>query len=130
MSLRRANALVASVGLLFVLSPFIVNTRAVLAANDASKRVKIIGGGVELIEVTPTAPSCGKQKGETIRLRVTSESPIDVRMYMQVSYHQWINKDFANQKKGDEISSFRCDQKPDYKIYSHAAGSTEAWPKP
>jgi hypothetical protein len=85
---------------------------------------------VELIEVIPTAPKCGKQKGETIRLRVTSEIPIDVRMYMQVGYHQWINKDLASQKKGDEIESFRCDQKPDYKIYSHAAGSTDAWPKP
>ena len=53
-----------------------------VAADDASKRVKIISGGVELIEVTPTAPKCGKQKGETIRLRVTSETAIDVRIYV------------------------------------------------
>jgi hypothetical protein len=44
---------------------------------------------VELIEVALTAPKCGKQKGETIRLRLTSETPIDVRMYMQVGYHQY-----------------------------------------
>ena len=130
MKLRRVNTLTAGVALLLILSPIIVNTRAGVAADDPSKRVKIVGGAVELLEVTPTAPKCGKQKGETIRLRVTSETPIDVRMYMQVGYHQWMNKDFANQKKGDEIESFRCDQKPDYKIYSHAAGSTEAWPKP
>jgi len=37
--------------------------------------------------------------------------------------HQWISKDSANQKKGDEIKSFRCDETPDYKIYSHALRS-------
>ena len=98
--------------------------------DDPAKRVKIVGAGLELIEVTPTAEKCGKQKGETIRLRVTSESPIDVRMYMKIAGGHWINKDFANQKKSDEISSYRCDTKPDYKIYSHAAGSTQAWPNP
>lgn len=130
MRLRRANTLVAGVGLLLILSPIAVNTRALVPADDASKRVKIIGSGVELIELAPTAPKCGKQKGETIRLRVTSENPIDVRIYLQTGYRQWINKDFANQKKGDEITDYRCDQKPDYKIYSHAAGSTDPWPKP
>jgi hypothetical protein len=98
--------------------------------GDSNKRVQIVGGGVELIELSASAPKCGKQKGETIRLRVTSETVIDVRMYVQIGWHQWISKDFANQKKGDEISEFRCDQKPNYKIYSHAAGSTEAWPRP
>lgn len=91
------------------------------SGDDPAKRVKIVGAGVELIEVTPTAEKCGKQKGETIRLRVTSESPIDVRMHMKIAGGYWINKDFANQKKSDEISSYRCDTKPDYKIYSHAA---------
>lgn len=129
MRLQRAKTLV-SVSLLLALSPIVAPTRAVVAGDDAGKRVKIIGGGVELIEISPTAEKCGKQKGETIRLRVTSEAQIDVRLYMQVGYHQWINKDFPNQKKGDEIASFRCDSKPDYKIYSHAAGSSEAWPKP
>jgi hypothetical protein len=67
---------------------------------------------------------------EAIRLRVVSETPVDVRMYMLVAGHKWISKDFTNQTKGGEISSYRCDSKPDYKIYSHAAGSAEAWPKP
>lgn len=128
MRIQRATTLRS--GLLLVLAALAFYTQISVAADDPSKRVKIVGNGVELIELTPTAEKCGKQKGETIRLRVTSESPIDVRMYLQVGYHQWINKDFAGQKKGDEISNFRCDSKPDYKIFSHAAGSNEAWPKP
>ena len=44
-------------------------------------------------------------------------------LYTEVGYHQWIIKDSANKKKGDEIKSFRCDEKPDYKIYSHALRS-------
>jgi hypothetical protein len=41
-----------------------------------------------------------------------------------------MNKDFSNQKRGEEITNYRCDQKPNYKIFSHAVGSSEAWPKP
>ena len=99
-------------------------------ADDASKRVRIVGVGVELVEISPSAEKCANRKGETIHLKVTSESAIDVRLYVLTGWHQWINKDFPNQKKGDEISEYRCAQKPDYKIYSHAAGSTDAWPKP
>ena len=119
------------IGLTFVLlaSHSIQWTLAQGNATDA-KRVKIVGGGVELIELAPSAPKCGKQKGETIRLRVSSETAIDVRMYIQTGYKQWMDKDFPNQKRGDEITSYRCDQKPNYKIYSHAAESSEAWPKP
>jgi hypothetical protein len=117
-----------AVALLSIVSLNFATTRA---ADDPSKRVKIVGGGVEFVEVTPSAEKCGKQKdGEAIRLRVTSEAPIDVRMYMLVVGHRWVSSDFTNQKKGDEINSFRCDTKPNYKIYSHAAGSTAAWPKP
>jgi hypothetical protein len=130
MRLRRANTLIAGIGLILILSAIVVNTSAAPATDDASKRVKIVGGGVELIELTPSAPQCGKQKGETIRLKVTSETPVDVRLYIQTGYKQWMDKDFPNQKRGDEITSFRCDPKPNYKIYTHAAGSSEAWPKP
>jgi len=45
--------------------------------------VKIVGGGGELIAVAPTISECAKQKGEIIRLRVTSETAIDVRLYTQ-----------------------------------------------
>src|SRR5215813_10576124 len=89
------------------------------ATDDPSKRVQIVGGGLEFVEVTPPPDKCGKQKdGEAIRLRVTRESPADVRMYMRIAGGRWISLDFANQKKGDEISRFRCDTKPNYTIYS------------
>jgi hypothetical protein len=108
----------------------IASSAIATVSDDASKRVKIVGAGVELVEITPSASKCANQKGETIRLKVTSETPIDVRLYIQTGWHQWIDRDFANQKRGDEITEFRCNQKPNYKIYSHAVGSTEAWPKP
>jgi len=80
-----------------------VNFAANRAADDPAKRVKIVGGGVEFVGVTSSAEKCGRQKdGEAIRLRVTSESPVDVRMYMLVVGGRWISKDFPNQKKGDE----------------------------
>ena len=124
----RLVGLAIAVALLSIAS---FNLAATSAADDPAKRVKIIGNGVEFVGVGPADAKCGKQQqGETIRLRVTSESSIDVRMYMKIAGGHWINKDFANQKKSDEISSYRCDTKPDYKIYSHAAGSTEAWPNP
>jgi hypothetical protein len=133
--LRKRNGLVLDwlivVGVLFVslTSPSAHWTLAQGNAND-TKRVKIAGSAVELIELRPSAPECGKQKGETVRLRVTSETQVEVRLYIQTGYKRWMDKDFSNQKRGDEITSYRCDQKPNYKIFSRAVGSSEAWPKP
>lgn len=133
--LRKRNGLVLywliMVGVLY-LSVTSQSTQWTLAQGNVndSKRVKIAGSAVELIELRPSAPECGQQKGETIRLRVTSETEVDVRLYIQTGYKRWMDKDFAIQKRGDEITSYRCDQKPNYKIYTHAAGSNEAWPKP
>lgn len=56
-----------------------------------------------------------KTKGQIVRLKVTSENSIDVRLYVQTGYKQWLPKDFTNQKLGDEITDYRCDQKPNYK---------------
>lgn len=130
MRLRQTHTVSAGIGALLILIAKVVSSAAAGAADDPSKRVKIVGGGVELVEITPSAPKCGKQKGEAIRLKVTSETPIDVRLYTQTGWRQWISADLPNQKRGAEISSFRCNEKPNYKIYSHAPGSTEAWPKP
>ena len=106
------------------------NTVAQGTARSDNKQVQILGQGVELIEMTPTAEKCGKQKGTTTRLRVTSETPVDVRLYVQVGYKRWLNKDFANQKRGDEITDYMCDRKPTSKVYARAAGTSEEWPKP
>ncbi len=128
--MRLRQVAIPSVCITLILIAIVVNSAIASTTEEPAKRVKIVGNSVELIEITPTAPKCGKQKGETVRFRVTSETPIDVRLYVQAGFRQWVNRDFANQKKGDEISEYRCDQKPVYKIYSHAAGSSEAWPKP
>lgn len=106
MRLRRLNTLTAGVARLLILSPIVVNTRAEVAADDPSKRVKIVGGAIELVEVTPTAPKSGKQKGKTMRLRVTSETPIDVNVYIQVGYHQGINKDFGIRRMATRTKAF------------------------
>ena len=92
--------------------------------------MKILASGVELVELTPSAQKCGNQKGETIRLRVTSENPVDVRLYVHTGWKQWLPKDFQNQKRGDDITDYRCGPPRDYKVYAHAAGSSEPWPKP
>lgn len=130
MRIPTAKTLVTGIGLLLILSPVVASPISLIKADDASKRVKIVGGGLELTNLTPTAAQCGKQNGETLLLKVLSETPIDVRIYVQTGYRQWINKDFINQKKGDEITYYRCNQKPNYKIYSHAVGSTDPWPQP
>ena len=101
----------------------------VKAVEDLGK-ITIVSQGVELIEVLPNAEKCTNQKGQTVRLKVTSETPVDVRLYAKVRRGEWFPKDFLNQKKGDEILDYRCDGNRDYKVYVHATGSSEAWPKP
>src|SRR6266851_4052746 len=90
-----------------------------------NKQVKILANGVELVELTSSAPKCGNQKGETIRLKVTNENPVDVRLYVHTGWKQWLPKDFPNQKRGDEITDYRCGPRTDYKVYAHAPGSSE-----
>lgn len=103
------------------------NTRA---QGGDNKLVKLMTGGVELLEVTPSADKCPKQKGQTIKLRVTSDSPVDVRLYVQTGYKKWLTRDFTNQKQGDEITDFMCVPKTNYKVYTRAAGTGGEWPKP
>lgn len=130
-AITRKLALFTAVGFIVVPSLIAFDQMRALGQNASdTKRVKIVGSGVELLDFTLSASNCPKQKGETIRLKVTSDRTVDVRWYTQTGYKQWVNKDFPNQKPGDEITNYRCDQKPNYKIYARTAGSTEAWPKP
>lgn len=99
-------------------------------AFEGLGKVTIVSQGIELIEVTPTAEKCTNKKGQTVRLRVTSESPVDVRLYAKITGGVWFPKDFLNHKKGDEILDYRCDGNRSYKVYARAAGSPDAWPKP
>ena len=111
-------------------SPMLVTVLAQETTARDSKQVKVLATGVELVEITPSAPKCNKQGGQTIRLKVTSEKPVEGRLYVHTGWKQWLPKDFANQKRGDEITNYRCGNPTDYKVYARAAGSSEAWPKP
>jgi hypothetical protein len=112
----------------------VISENAAASAQEGGKkvgeRVWLFTTGIELVGITPTAEHCGAQPGETIKFKVTSATPIDVRLYVQVGYKQWLNKDFGNQKAGDEISDYSCNRKPNYKVYARAIGATGDWPKP
>ena len=105
-------------------------TNAAGQNNQTNDKVKVLSPGIEVAEVLPTADQCASKKGQTVKLKVTSTSALDVRLYVKTGYKRWIPKDFPNQPAGSEISDYRCDQTPDYKVYAHAAGSSDAWPKP
>ena len=105
-------------------------TNAAGQNNQTNNKVKVLSPGIEVAEVLPTADQCASKKGQTIRLKVTSTSALDVRLYIKTGYKRWMPKDFPNQQPGNEITDYRCDQTPDYKVYAHAAGSPDAWPKP
>jgi hypothetical protein len=105
-------------------------TNAAGQNNQTNDKVKVLSPGIEVAEVLPTADQCASKKGQTIRLKVTSTSALDVRLYIKTGYKRWMPKDFPNQQPGNEITDYRCDQTPDYKVYAHAAGSPDAWPKP
>lgn len=117
----------ATVGVVLSL---LVAVTAESKAFEGLGKITIVSPGLELIEVIPTAEKCRNKKGQTVRLTVTSERAVDVRLYAKVAGGHWFPKDFLNQKKGDEILDYRCDGNRDYKVYAHAAGSSEAWPKP
>jgi hypothetical protein len=130
MQQRKMNKSAFSVFALCVSALALLLTNAAGQNNQANNKVKVLSPGIELAEVLPTADQCISKKGQTIRLKVTSATAVDVRLYVKTGYKQWISKDFPNQQAGSEITDYRCDQKPDYKVFAHAAGSSDAWPKP
>lgn len=97
--------------------------------SDKNKQVKLLPNTLEIIEVTKTADKCPDQKGITVRLRVISESPVDIRRWANLG-NNWLPADFLNQKKGNEISTYMCNPVANFKFYSRAAGSSDKFPKP
>ena len=130
MKQRKMNKPAFSVLALCVSVLALLLTNAAGQNNQTNDKVKILSPGIEVAEVQPTAEQCASKKGQTIRLKVTSASALDVRLYVKTGYKQWMPKDFPNQQAGSEITDYRCDQNPNYKVYAHAAGSSDAWPKP
>jgi hypothetical protein len=51
--------------------------------NQTSDKVKVLSPGIEVAEVLTTADQCDSKKGQTVRLKVTSTSAMDVRLYCQ-----------------------------------------------
>jgi hypothetical protein len=63
--------------------------------------------------------------------RAASLFPIDIKLYLPGSFGTtWIDKDFSNQKKGDEITDYMCGNSyAVYRVYAHAAGRSYVWPR-
>lgn len=108
---------------------FSVSVNAQNDSGKSNKQVKILTKALELIEVTHSASECGKQKSTVVRLRVVSESPVDVRVYVPLGRVMTM-KNFMNQKQGDEISTYVCNGESTFKFVSRAAGSSGEFPKP
>lgn len=111
------------------IAPLATAARAQNKSGTESKQVKLLPDTVELVEVATKAEKCPNQKGTFVRLRVISDSPVDIRRFAGIS-RGWAFMDFPNRKKGDEITDYFCTVGAPFKFYSHPAGSSDAWPKP
>jgi hypothetical protein len=96
--------------------------------GKGSNQVKLNTKAVELVDVLPSADGCPNKQGTTVKLRVISDTPVDLRRYAY-SNRAWIPRDFAGKKKGDEITDYMCTAGATFRVYSRPAGSAEAWPK-
>lgn len=100
------------------------------SVSPVDKHVKIRTDAVEFVSYAKTAEKCKSGKGETVRLRVKSADPVDVRLYIAQPRGKWLTQDFPGQKLGDEVTSYQCDRTPEYRVYARPAGTTGEWAKP
>lgn len=105
-----------------------------VSAQDSSqkddKHVRLMTAGLEFVDYTTAAEQCKSKKGETIRVKVTSAEPVDVRLFIAQPRGKWMPIDFPAQKQGDVVTHYQCDRTPVYKVYARAAGTTGEWAKP
>ena len=106
------------------------DTSAQESGSAGDKHVRIMTDAVEFVSYTKTAEKCKSGKGETIRLKVKSESPVDVRLYIAQPRGKWLIQDYPGQQQGQEVMSYQCDRTPQYRVYARAAGSAGEWAKP
>lgn len=105
-----------------------LTTNTSLAQKGGSDQVKLYSQDVEVVEVSDKAEKCTEQSGATtVRLRVKSGKPIDVRLHYTTKKGGWAFSEHLNKKSGDEISSYDCHPKVKYKVQTRAAGS-DKWP--
>ncbi|MFM9903510.1 MAG: hypothetical protein ACKVQJ_02935 [Pyrinomonadaceae bacterium] len=112
---------------LLALTFIVANGQPGKPAGD--KRVKIFTDALELVSVTASADQCKDSKGISVRLRVLSDSAVDIRRYLGIS-NTWQPKDWLNQTKGAEIVDYVCKSGPTFKFYSRPGGSSQKFPKP
>jgi hypothetical protein len=98
--------------------------------NEKSKggnnQVKLYSNAVEIVDVKPEGEKCGKE-ATTLRLRVVSESPVDVRVHFRTRRGGWAFSDYLNKKKGEEMVSIECQTNAKYKVQARPVGSSK-WP--
>jgi len=105
--------------------------QSTFAQEKGNGQVKLLSKGVEIVELKPSAEQCISSKGgTTVRLKVISETPVDVGLYYKTLQKKWSLKVFADKKTGEEVTHFTCFTNAPFKVYSRASGSGEAWPKP
>ena len=97
-------------------------------SKGGNDQVKLYSDAVEVVEVSDKDEKCPSSGGATsLRLRVKSASPVDVRLHSSTRKGGWSFSDFLNKKSGDEITSFECFSKARYKVQTRPAGSGK-WP--
>lgn len=90
--------------------------------------MKLYSNAVEVVEVSDKAEKCPLSGGATsVRLRVKSESPVDVRLHYTTRKGGWASSDYLSKKIGDEITAYECFPKARYKVQTRPAGS-DKWP--
>lgn len=99
-------------------------------AQDTSKKkndqVKLESKQVELIEVSEAVKDCPNQKGTLLRIKVTSETAVDVRIHAQNLRTHWYANDFKGKTRNQEISIFTCLVNGKFKVQTRAA-SDKPW---
>jgi hypothetical protein len=97
--------------------------------KSGSDKVKLETNQVEVVELSQTAEKCANQKGASLRLKVLSESPIDVRILYQNNRGRWNASNISGKKRGDEIAEFTCFQDSRFRVQARTA-SDKPWPNP
>jgi hypothetical protein len=94
--------------------------------KSGTDQVKLYSDAVGVIEVSDKAEKCSSSSGATfLRLRVKSESPVEVRLHSSTRKGGWAFSDFLNKKSGDEITSFECFPKAHFKAQTRPAGDAK-----
>lgn len=100
-------------------------------AQKKKEQVTLHTDAVEVLEIKPGAEKCAKgDEGTSLRLKVKSASPVDVRLYVLMPGRRWTDKDFLARQPGAEISDYTCLKNARYQVQTRAAGSNTPWPKP